>query len=215
MTQNNPQIPNQAMPVIVQGGKASQVWFTFWQALASSVNNIVTGVLSFNGRQGAVILTDSDVIGALGFEPGTGDGDVTTSGEPQVGQVAVFTGAKVIGGLTIPYPDVSPVGFGFFSGGLLNAGELLATVVWGNPRVFEGTPQDVAMADFAPTGVAVLTVQVAGSPVGTITFNHSNVGVLAWLGSVAIAAGTALGVVAPPTQDPTFANVRVMAYASV
>ena len=68
---------------------------------------ISNGVTSFNTRTGAITLTSSDVVSALGFTPGSGDGTVTSIG--LTSSTLTVTGSPITtsGTLTVELPNTA------------------------------------------------------------------------------------------------------------
>ena len=91
----NPEIPQAKVPVVDQSGALTKPWRLWLQTLGGAASAVTGAVSSFNGRVGAVLLSFSDVIAALGFTPG--QGTVTVTGAPALGAAAVFTGPATIG----------------------------------------------------------------------------------------------------------------------
>lgn len=95
------QLPNSKIPVLESDGSMTLPWRQWAQALSTTASSVVvTAVTSFNTRFGAVLLTATDIIAALGFTPG--QGTVTTTGTITIGSTAVFTGATTIGAGAAP-----------------------------------------------------------------------------------------------------------------
>lgn len=104
-------------------------------------------------------------------------------------------------------------GFGFFAGGLLDAGETLGTGAWAHEITFShGDPDTLVTARFAATATAVLLIKtiVAGVETtgGTITFNAGSTnGVVAFIPALVVPAATQLKLYAPAVADATLAEI--------
>lgn len=106
-------------------------------------------------------------------------------------------------------------GFGFYDGGLLNAGELLGTAIYSADVTFANAADGDTVTSLSPAAaIAVFTLiapNTLGVPtqVGTVTFAAgANVGTIAWSPNpFLLPKGTALKLFAPSPADLSLADV--------
>jgi len=213
MTGNPTHIPNSKVPVLDPAdGSFTLPWRRFLQNLPATTTT-PSGVTSFDGRTGDVILTAVDVEDALGFTPGqgTGDGTVITTGFIVPGQTAVFSGQTSITGQN-PVPLVA--GFGFFASGPLKSGELLGSAIYALDVAFSSSDgaQVVSLIPAVSAASFGINAIVAGTltSVGSIDFAAgARMGAVTWDGGgYSLPAGGQIQVTAPSPADASLASVN-------
>jgi len=214
MVGNPNSIPNSKIAVInPEDGSLSLPWRLFLQTRTDNAGTVTPADLAA-------------LEAAIAAAAATANSAQTDATEALTDLAAALLAAQTALGLTASLLDqastsavlANPAGFGFFAGGLMQSGELLGTAVWGNPRIFSGTPQDVARALFPASLNSTITLNAYSGGgryvAGTINFNHSDVGVISWAPTLSLPPGYALEPNGPVPMDPTLASVRVMAYSS-
>jgi hypothetical protein len=107
--------------------------------------------------------------------------------------------------------DIGPYDVGVYFPGKPGAGATLLQLV--SPRAFTlpaGLTGSQGYAGTAPTAQANLDLRKNGASIGTITFAAAaSTATFAFTGEAAFAAGDRLTVIAPGTQDASFANISI------
>lgn len=113
-------------------------------------------------------------------------------------------------------------GFGFNVTGLMTAGQLIGTAIYGfDITFFDVSAGDVFSCLIAPTGAASMPLIAragggASIQVGAINFNAgSKTGALAWgVNPFLLAKGTSLSLLAPLSADASFSGVSGLCYGT-